>query len=47
MTQPPVAAKRRGLLAAVRPPLDALVRYGFHVAPELYDRVLHDAGEDI
>lgn len=42
-----LAAKRRGLLAAVRPSLDALVRYGFHVASELYGRVLYDAGEGI
>lgn len=42
-----LAAKRRGLLAAVQPSLDALVRYGFHVAPALYGRVLHDAGEGI
>ena len=42
-----LAAKRRGLVAVVRPSLDALVRYGFHVAPELYNHVLDDAGEGI
>jgi predicted nucleic acid-binding protein len=40
-----LAAKRRGLLTAVRPSVDALVRHGFHVAPELCACVLSDAGE--
>jgi predicted nucleic acid-binding protein len=40
-----LAAKRRGLLTVIRPSVDALVKQGFHIAPELYERVLSDAGE--
>jgi predicted nucleic acid-binding protein len=40
-----LASKRRGLLPAVRPCLDALVNFGFHISPGLYDLVLADAGE--
>jgi uncharacterized protein len=41
-----LASKRRGLLPAVRPCLDALVNFGFHISPGLYDLVLADAGDD-
>jgi predicted nucleic acid-binding protein len=41
-----LASKRRGLLPAVRPCVDALVNFGFHISPGLYDLVLADAGED-
>ena len=40
-----LASKRRGLLTAVRPCMDALVNVGFHISPGLYDLVLADAGE--
>ncbi len=40
-----LAAKRKGLLEAVKPCLDQLLRYEFRVATDLYDRVLRDAGE--
>ena len=40
-----LASKRRGFLLAVRPCIDALVNHGFRVAPDLYERVLSDAGE--
>jgi predicted nucleic acid-binding protein len=40
-----LASKRRGLLPAVRPCLDALVNFGFHISPGLYDLVLADADE--
>ncbi|MEM7585318.1 MAG: DUF3368 domain-containing protein [Acidobacteriota bacterium] len=40
-----VAAKRRGLISAVRPCLEALLRHDFRMAPMLYDRVLKDVGE--
>jgi predicted nucleic acid-binding protein len=40
-----LASKRRSLLPAVRPCLDALVNVGFHISPGLYDLVLVDAGE--
>jgi predicted nucleic acid-binding protein len=40
-----LASKRRGLLTAVRPCIDALVNLGFHISPGLYDLVLADAGE--
>jgi predicted nucleic acid-binding protein len=40
-----LASKRRGFLPAVRPCLDALVNFGFHISPGLYDLVLADAGE--
>ena len=39
------ASKRRGFLPAVRPCVDALVNFGFHISPGLYDSVLADAGE--
>jgi uncharacterized protein len=40
-----LASKRRGLLPTVRPCLDALVNFSFHISPGLYDLVLADAGE--
>jgi uncharacterized protein len=40
-----LASKRRGFLAAVRPCVDALLNSGFRVAPDLYQRVITDAGE--
>ncbi len=40
-----LAAKRKGLLAAVKPCLDQLLGQEFRVSTELYDRVLRDAGE--
>ena len=40
-----VQAKRRGLLPLVRPSLDALLATGFYAGPNLYRRVLVDAGE--
>ena len=41
-----VEAKHRGLISAIKPLLDALRdQAGFHIRQELYDQVLHDAGE--
>lgn len=40
-----LAAKRRNFLPAIRPSLDALVRYDFRIAPTLYDQILRDAEE--
>ena len=40
-----LAGKRRGFLAAVKPCVDALAQHGFHIAPDLYKRILADAGE--
>jgi uncharacterized protein len=40
-----LAGKRRGFLSAIRPCVDALVNIGFRIAPDLYERVLGDAGE--
>ena len=40
-----VRAKRSGLLKAIRPELDALVRTSFFVSPKLYDDLLQAAGE--
>jgi predicted nucleic acid-binding protein len=40
-----LASKRRGLLPAVQPCMDALVNFGFRLSPDLYDLVLADAGE--
>lgn len=40
-----LAAKRRGLIESVQPHMDALIQHGFFVAPDLYNRVLLDAGE--
>jgi len=38
-------AKRRGLIPAVRPLLDALIGQNFWLSPTFYDSVLHEAGE--
>jgi predicted nucleic acid-binding protein len=40
-----LAAKRRGLLDALRPELDGLIKFGFFIAPDLYEQILGDAGE--
>ncbi|PYQ05870.1 MAG: DUF3368 domain-containing protein [Acidobacteria bacterium] len=40
-----VRAKEKGLLPAVRPPLEALLRAGFYAKPSLIQRILRDAGE--
>lgn len=40
-----VEAKRLGLVATVRPLMEALEREGFHVSTKLRARVLHEAGE--
>lgn len=40
-----LSAKRRGLLPTVRPHLDALQSASFYLTPDLYGRVLADAGE--
>lgn len=40
-----LAAKRRGLIPAVREPMDVLRRAAFRVAPDLYENVLRKAGE--
>jgi hypothetical protein len=39
------AAKQRGLISAVRPPLDALRAAGFRLRKEVYEEVLKAAGE--
>lgn len=38
-------AKEKGFLAAVRPPIEALLRAGFHASPALVERILSEAGE--
>jgi len=40
-----LAGKRKGFISEVRPTLDALMSFSFHIAPDLYKRVLSDAGE--
>ena len=40
-----LAAKRRGLTAAVRPPLDALRALGFRLRKDVYLEILEAAGE--
>lgn len=40
-----LAAKRRGLLAAVRPCLEALLQHDFRMTKTLYKQVLSDADE--
>jgi predicted nucleic acid-binding protein len=40
-----LAAKRRGLIPAIREPIDTLRRGGFRVAKDLYEDMLHRAGE--
>ena len=40
-----LAAKRKGLLNAIRPHLDDLLRTNFFIGPELYERLLLVAGE--
>lgn len=38
-------AKRQGQLSAIRPLIDTLIAGGFRVAPDLYERIVADAGE--
>ncbi|MGH2558913.1 MAG: DUF3368 domain-containing protein [Thermomicrobiales bacterium] len=38
-------AKRQGIISAVRPNIEALVRSGFYASSGLIDRVLREAGE--
>lgn len=40
-----LAAKNRKLITTLRPHLDSLIKYNFHLAPELYQKILTDAGE--
>ena len=40
-----LAAKRRSLLAAVRPSLDALLQHDFRISQRLYEQILVDASE--
>ena len=40
-----LAAKRKGLLTALKPVLNELMQMGFFVAPALYRQVLSDGGE--
>ena len=40
-----LAAKRRTLIPRVREPIDTLRRGGFRVANDLYEDILHKAGE--
>lgn len=42
-----LAGKRRNLLPAVRPSLDALIQQDFRIAPRLYEQILIDAGEHL
>ena len=39
-----LAGKRRGLLAEIKSCLDSLLQHGFYIAPQLYKKVLTDAG---
>lgn len=40
-----VAAKQAGLIVAVRPYLETLLAVGFHVAPQIIEGALREAGE--
>jgi len=40
-----LAAKRRGLLVAVKPCLDQLLAHDFRISPSLYSQVIRDADE--
>jgi uncharacterized protein len=40
-----VKAKQLGLIAEIKPQLDALLKHDFRVSPTLYDKILEDAGE--
>jgi predicted nucleic acid-binding protein len=41
-----LAAKRKGLITAVRPMVDALLERNFWISPQLVDRALAEAGEE-
>ena len=41
-----VLAKRKNLIPAVKPCLEALSRFDFRIAPILYEQILKDAGEN-
>jgi predicted nucleic acid-binding protein len=40
-----VAAKRRGLIAAVRPLFELMRVHGYYLSPRLIERACHEAGE--
>jgi predicted nucleic acid-binding protein len=40
-----LAAKNHNLISSLRPHLDNLINYNFHLAPDLYQKILSDAGE--
>lgn len=40
-----LGAKRVGLIARIRPELDNLLKHSFFLSPQLYDELLHAAGE--
>ena len=40
-----LGAKRVGLIDRLRPELDNLLKHSFFLSPQLYDEVLHAAGE--
>lgn len=40
-----LAAKNHNFITTVRPHLDNLKNYNFHLAPDLYQKILLDAGE--
>ena len=42
-----LAAKQKGLISAVRQPLDDLLELGFHLHPNLYRDAIARAGEDV
>jgi hypothetical protein len=42
-----VLSKQRGLIAAVRPQVESLLRVGFRADPDLVESVLRRAGEDV
>jgi predicted nucleic acid-binding protein len=42
-----VISKQRGLIPALRPQIESLLREGFRADPNLIERVLRRAGEDL
>ena len=40
-----LASKRRGLIQAIKPLLEALIRYEFRISESLLEQVLRSAGE--
>lgn len=42
-----LAAKRQHYIPSIKPHLEALIDHDFRIAPMLYEKIIHDAGESL